>query len=210
MIHFLSLLLATTPASAEPLDFVASTTFTLQQQAPEVETEEIDTTAVVADVSPMTWGAKDTWRWSLNGSWGKDVKHSDNTLQTFGAEFDYFLEDDLSLDFGFLYMDVQQNGPNANGFNFTLQLRWHFLNKDTWSMFIEGGAGMLRTTENVPTGGSKFNFTPQAGVGFTFDIGNNNRLLTGVKWHHISNANTYDTNPGRDSIMVWGGISFPF
>jgi hypothetical protein len=77
-------------------------------------------------------------------------------------------------------------------------------------MFLEGGAGLLRTSENVPTGGSKFNFTPQAGVGFTFDVGNNNRIITGVKWHHISNANTYATNPGRDSIMVWGGMSFPF
>jgi len=75
---------------------------------------------------------------------------------------------------------------------------------------MEGGAGLLRTSNNVPTGGSKFNFTPQAGLGMSFDIGNNNRWLLGVKWHHISNANTYDMNPGRDSIMIWTGISFPF
>jgi hypothetical protein len=77
-------------------------------------------------------------------------------------------------------------------------------------MFLEGGAGLLRTSQKVPSGGSRFNFTPQAGVGLTFDIGNNARWLIGAKWHHISNANMYDTNPGRDSIMYWTGISFPF
>ncbi|MBT5136165.1 MAG: acyloxyacyl hydrolase [Phycisphaerae bacterium] len=209
MIQLLPLLLAATSHAIEPLDFIAATTLSLEQPAPSEEQPEV-TDATLLEASPMTWGAKDSWRWSIQGAWAKDVKHSDNTLQTYGVEFDYFMEDDLSLDFGFAYMDVQQDGPNANGFNFTLQLRWHFIHKDTWSMFLEGGAGLLRTSENVPTGGSKFNFTPQAGVGFTFDVGNNNRIITGVKWHHISNANTYATNPGRDSIMVWGGMSFPF
>jgi hypothetical protein len=210
MIHILPFLLASTAASTGSLDYYTATSFTLEQPAQAQEEQPEETEAVIIEASPMTWGTKNTWRWNIQGAWAKDVKRSDNTLVTYGVEFDYFLEDNLSLDLGFLGMDVDQQGPNANGFNFTLQLRWHFISKDRWSMFLEGGAGLLRTSENVPAGGSKFNFTPQAGLGFTFDIGNNNRLLAGVKWHHISNANTYDTNPGRDSIMVWGGISFPF
>jgi lipid A 3-O-deacylase len=209
VIQLLPLLLAATSHAIEPVDFIAATTLSLEQPAPSEEQPEV-TDATLLEASPMTWGAKDSWRWSIQGAWAKDMTHADNTLQTYGVEFDYFMEDDLSLDFGFAYMDVQQNGLNANGFNFTLQLRWHFIHKDTWSMFLEGGSGLLRTSENVPAGGSKFNFVPQAGVGFTFDVGNNNRIITGVKWHHISNANTYATNPGRDSIMVWGGMSFPF
>jgi hypothetical protein len=34
--------------------------------------------------------------------------------------------------------------------------------------------------------------------------------MIGAKWYHISNANTHSSNPGRDSGMVWTGISFPF
>ena len=98
--------------------FIAATTLSLEQPAPSEEQPEV-TDATLLEASPMTWGAKDSWRWSIQGAWAKDVKHSDNTLQTYGVEFDYFMEDDLSLDFGFAYMDVQQDGPNANGFNFT-------------------------------------------------------------------------------------------
>ena len=62
----------------------------------------------------------------------------------------------------------------------------------------------------MPENGSEFNFTPQAGFGLTYDIGNENRLIFGIKWHHISNADLYEDNPGRDSIMGYAGISFPF
>jgi hypothetical protein len=77
-------------------------------------------------------------------------------------------------------------------------------------MFIEGGVGLLRTGDDVPVDGSQFNFTPQIGGGFSFDAGNNNRWLVGVRWHHISNANMYGANPGRDSLMFWTGLSFPY
>ena len=108
------------------------------------------------------WGAIDTKRWGIYGSYGQDVKKSNNHLMTMGAEFEYFVEEDLSVDLGLLFMDVDQLGGDANGINFTLQLRWHAHKTSNYSFFIEGGAGMLRTSQNVPTGGSKFNFTPQA------------------------------------------------
>ena len=192
----------------QPIDFVAATTLTFERQTleqPDPETDKVSMTA-----SAMTWGKKDTWRWNIQGGYAVDVKDSDNTITIVGVEFDYFMEDNLSLDLGFFGLDIDQDGPSTSGLNFTLQLRWHFATNDTWSMFLEGGAGLLRTGNKVPTGGSRFNFTPQAGIGFSFDIGNQNRWLVGVKWHHISNANMYETNPGRDSIMFWTGISFPF
>jgi hypothetical protein len=208
----LPLLLVSTVVELKAVDYAAATTLSFDRLSvlEEEPTETPENDGEAMEESTLTWGKMDTWRWNLQGGWAKDVKHSENTLTIYGVEFEYFMEDDLSLDLGFFGMDVDQRGPNANGFNFTLQLRWHFISNDSWSMFLEGGAGLLRTTENVPDGGSKFNFTPQAGLGMTFDIGNNNRWLLGVKWHHISNANTYATNPGRDSIMIWTGISFPF
>ena len=209
----LPLILITSTGDFQPIDVEAATTLSLGRLA----TTELqpDSSAENSEEEPMTastlaWGQEGTWRWGIQGGYAKDVKDSDNTLSIYGVEFEYFLEDDLSLDLGFFGMDVDQTGPNADGFNFTLQLRWHFFSEEKWSMFMEGGAGLLRTSAKVPSDGSKFNFTPQAGLGMSFDIGNHNRWLVGVKWHHISNASTYDSNPGRDSIMVWSGISFPF
>jgi lipid A 3-O-deacylase len=213
MLHTLVLTLTALNFEYQPIDVAAATAFTFDGSTAvyakvpeEVQTEEVAMTPSPAS----TWGTAGTWRWGISGGYATDVKDSDNTLATLGVDFEYFLEDELGLHLGFYGMDVDQTGPNATGFNFTLQLRWHFIAKETWSMFLEGGAGLLRTSEKVPSGGSRFNFTPQAGLGFTFDIGNNARWLIGAKWHHISNANIYDTNPGRDSIMYWTGISFPF
>lgn len=47
----------------------------------------------------------------------------------------------------------------------------------------------------------------------TLGIGDDGaRLMGGVRWHHISNARIKgeDHNPGRDSIMVYVGMSFPW
>ncbi|MDP7004894.1 MAG: acyloxyacyl hydrolase [Phycisphaerales bacterium] len=212
MIHHIIIVFAATSAVLQPTVSLASTTLSFEYQPQVIEDEAADEVTSISNltVSPSTWGKKGTWRWDLTGGYGWDVKTSENKLTTYGVEFEYFVEDNLSLDIGLLGIDVDQRGKNVDGLNFTLQLRWHFATKETWSLFMEGGAGLLRTSDNVPAGGSKFNFTPQAGLGASFDIGNNNRWLIGVRWHHISNANTYDTNPGRDSIMVWTGLSFPF
>ncbi len=59
-------------------------------------------------------------------------------------------------------------------------------------------------------GGSHFEFTPQGGFGFTYAIKPQMRLVSGVRWHHISNARTNDSNPRRDSILVYVGVSMPF
>ena len=210
VIQLLPLVLFSTALEVQTIDFAAATSLSFERQTqaliqPDGVEEEKSMT-----VSTLTWGRKDTWRWNIQGGYAKDVKDSDNTLTTYGVEFEYFIEDALSLDLGFFGMDIDQEGPSTDGFNLTLQLRWHFHNEESWSMFMEGGAGLLRASNVVPVGGSSFNFTPQAGLGLSFDIGNNNRWLLGVKWHHISNANMYSSNPGRDSIMVWTGISFPY
>jgi hypothetical protein len=34
--------------------------------------------------------------------------------------------------------------------------------------------------------------------------------MAGARWYHISNANTGESNPGRNSLQIYGGVSFPF
>jgi len=169
-----------------------------------VEPEEVE------EPIAIKWGQEGSWRWGIHGGYGEDMRHHENELILLGVEFDYFIADELSLDIGLNLLDVTQTGGNTDGFNFTLQLRWHAIAKEDWSFFLEGGAGLLFTQDDVPSDGSDFNFTPQAGLGFSFDAGDNARWLVGLRWHHISNANTYSTNPGRDSVMLWSGITFPF
>ena len=210
MIQALALALCTTTSEYQPIDIATLSSLSLGSTLSQPDAAPIAESPTEMVPMPTSWGKEGTWRWGVNGGWAEDVKDANNTLVTLGVEFEYFVDNNLSLDLGLYYMDVDQVGDNASGINFTLQLRWHFIAKESWSMFVEGGAGLLRTSDDVPSDGSSFNFTPQAGLGFTFDIGNNNRWIIGTRWHHISNANTYSSNPGRDSVMIWTGISFPY
>jgi hypothetical protein len=174
--------------------------------------------------STPVFGAKGSWRWYLSAGWGKEVDSSHDEFVIFGGGVSYFIVDDLSLNFELngLYWDQESSTgfPDAHdawGINFNLLLRWHFLARDRWSLYADGGAGFMGTTERVPgpdrddsDGGTYFNFTPQAGVGASFEVAANARVLTGVRWHHVSNARTSKNNPGRDSLMIYAGVSFAF
>jgi hypothetical protein len=148
----------------------------------------------------------------INGGFGID-DDSDTTWQA-GASIDWFVSDWISIDLGLNAAYFDQTGDDALGINLMLLLRWHFWRNDkvdpTMTIYGEGGMGILLTTEDVPFDGTSFNFTPQLGVGMAFDLGDDQWLMTGVRWYHISNAATSSNNPARDSLYLYAGISLPF
>ena len=157
-----------------------------------------------------TFGAEGTQRWALLGGWGIDVKHDSNNEVSFGAKWEYFIVDGFAFAPELKLWGFFQDGGDAFGGSLDLLFEWHFLRYDTWSIYGDAGVGLLGTTRNVPINGSEFNFTPQAGFGVTWDIGNDNRWFIGVRWHHISNAGLYSDNPGRDSVYIYTGLNMPF
>lgn len=154
------------------------------------------------------FGDAATWRFNVLGFYGDDFESG----HFFGGavSFTYFMVRNFSVDFELGLAKFGQDGPDAWGGNFNILLRWHFLARDTWSLYVDGGVGFLKTNDDVPDNGSNYNFTPQLGVGASFDIGNDWRMMLGLRWHHISNADTADSNPGRDSLLGYAGISVPF
>jgi hypothetical protein len=105
-----------------------------------------------------------------------------------------------------------QQADNSAGGSFNVDVRWHFLDRPRWTMFFDGGAGMLVTDDEVPHSGLAFNFTPRLGLGWTWRPGVRPvRLRTGLRWQHISNAAILgkDSNPGRDALMVHVGAMWP-
>ncbi len=91
-------------------------------------------------------------------------------------------------------------------------LRYHFVNTGAWTVFVDGGVGILFSGDDVPAESSAMNFVPRVGAGFTARITEATRLQAGACWHHISNAdfNGDDENPGRDGVMVYAGLLFAF
>ena len=165
------------------------------------------------ETRPATTGefaAAGTQRWMLFA--GAGIDDDSDTLWQLGGSVEWFIADNLSLDLGGNVTYFDQTGDDAFGGGITLLVRWHFWHNaaHTISIYGDGGAGIMLTTEDVPIDGSSFNFTPQLGFGATVDVGDGNRVYTGIRWYHISNANTSSNNPARDSLYLYAGLSLPF
>ena len=159
-------------------------------------------------VGVQPFGAKDSWRWQVLGSWMGDFEAASQLEAEWSAS--WFFMQNVSMDFGLSGDAIMQPGLDAGGGGASLMFRWHFLAREDWSIYGDLGCGLLFTNEPVPSDGGRVNFTPRAGLGGTLDIGGSARLMAGARWYHISNANTGQDNPGRDSLQVYGGVSFPF
>lgn len=156
------------------------------------------------------YGKEGDRSWTLSTSLAYDAHAFDQAI-TFA--FNRFLVDDIEyiLEAG-LWSFHDQGEQQAFGISATLGFRWHFVNRDRWTLFTDIGIGMLGTTDTVPSGGTGFNFMPRVGVGMTHRIDASTRLITGLRWHHISNARTRgnDRNPSRDAPLLYVGLIVDF
>jgi hypothetical protein len=75
--------------------------------------------------------------------------------------------------------------------------------------FVAASVGFLYFEDEVPVPrSSRFNFTPELGLGVQFFLAPKRAVTLGYKLHHISNANTGRSNPGMDSHVFYAGFSF--
>jgi hypothetical protein len=114
---------------------------------------------------------------------------------------------DLEADFGYL---GQSEGEDGVGVGFTMLTRWHFLRRETWSLYGEVGIGLFFSSVDVPVGGGQINFNPQAGGGVSFEVARDVRMMLGMRWTHLSNARTLASNPGVDALGIYAMVSFGF
>ena len=162
--------------------------------------------------SPATFGTKGQKHWYIQGAAATTLDNEESDPRRFalvGAGISKFLFNghSINLELNTIYFNQPDN--NALGLNLALLMRWHFIRQPNWSLYVDGGAGVLGTTSDVPSKGASFNFTPQAGGGVSFKLKHERRLMLGLRWHHISHADLFEANPGRDSIMGYVGLEFP-
>ncbi|MEL6224806.1 MAG: acyloxyacyl hydrolase [Cyanobacteria bacterium J06627_8] len=179
-----------------------------QAQADDMPSSDNATPAASDDEvePPLSFGDAGQNRWYVQGAGATTFE---NEFGLVGAGLSHFFANGQSINLELNGMAFFQTGDDAAGVNLTLLHRWHFVRQENWSLYIDGGAGLLGTTDDVPSTGSSFNFTPQAGGGATVRLNDEQRLMVGLRWHHISNANLFSSNPGRDSVMGYVGVNFP-
>ncbi len=156
---------------------------------------------------PEPFGKAGTQRLYVQGAVASDF--DDETLGLVGVGASHFFYDNHSVNLELNALAFDQPGDNAVGANLNFLVRSHWIRGENWSIYIDGGAGIIGTTSEVPSEGSSFNFTPQIGGGATFQINDKQRLMTGLRYYHVSNADTFESNPGLDALMGYVGFNFP-
>ena len=155
------------------------------------------------------FGAKGQTRWFLQA--GAATEGDGESFGLAGGGISYFFAKGHSVNLALngLAFDLPDKDPV--GVNLDLLVRSHWIRGENWSLYIDGGAGIIVTSSRVPNEGSSFNFTPQIGLGTSINVNKekDQRLLLGVRYHHISNANTFESNPGLDTYMGYVGMTFP-
>jgi hypothetical protein len=69
--------------------------------------------------------------------------------------------------------------------------------------------GILYFSRNVPVpGSSNFNFTFDFGAGGQYFFRPKRAFTAGYLFHHLSNAEAAAHNPGIDSNIIYGGLSW--
>lgn len=176
---------------------------TLSQTFPE------STTSESAD-DEYRFGHRGDDRWYINVGAATTLDNDEaRRLVLAGAGLSHFFLNGHSINLELNGLAFDQTGDDAVGLNLNAMLRWHLHRADNWSVYVDGGAGLLGTTNEVPAAGSQLNFTPQVGAGATIRLKDEERLMVGLRWHHISNADLYPPNPGRDSLYGYVGWNLP-
>jgi hypothetical protein len=161
---------------------------------------------------PPAFGAASSKWWTVGG--GVASNFADATDVDLRFAYSHFLVKDVEFGAEMNLWYFHQDGPDAAGFNPAMVFRWHFYDDGKWTLFGDVGIGLLLASDDVPVGGTAFDFTPRVGVGFTreLDPETRTRLQVGLRWHHISNARLSGAadNPSRDGVMLYAALQFPF
>ncbi len=159
-----------------------------------------------AQAAAPAFGTKGSWRLNLEGDWITDFDDANQAQARVGAA--WFFVDDAELALYGTGGYVWQPLEDAGTYGLDLEIRWHALAWERWSLFLSIGGSVMGSTAPIPADGSSFNFTPTAGFGGTVEVAPDVRLYLSARWYHVSNAGLYADNPGRDNLSLWAGLSF--
>ena len=154
---------------------------------------------------------KGTWKfYPCISAIGSD--HGKGEMYALHIGFGYFFQDKLSVNIDILGTHIRSgiddNGVAA-GMDILLRKHFHQSHDDLWSIYFDTGGGLQQQSTNF-SGSRHFNFRLMTGVGGTLKIFNNIRIISGVRYLHISDAGIRGGGGGFDGVMFYSGGSFPF
>lgn len=86
--------------------------------------------------------------------------------------------------------------------------RWNFQPRGRLAPYLELAGGLLWTRDAVPAQTTTANFTAHAAYGVRYFFGARTAFVANYTFHHISNGNRLDRNPGINAHVMQVGFSF--
>jgi opacity protein-like surface antigen len=158
-----------------------------------------------------------TWALQFRGSWFEDYNNSNVTYWSGAVALAYYIDDRLAINAELAGYDIESGYPEdieVQMGSFTLQLRYHFLVRDRYSLYLDGGAGVRMADNRFPNypseerRGTRFGFVLRGGGGLTFRLTDHTHIFVGGEWHHVSNGHDKPNNPPTDGINIYTGLMF--
>lgn len=174
-------------------------------------------TSTAQDDSPFDKG---TWTLSLTGGYITPIRYSEDKFVNLNLGAGYYFHDNhqANLELEGYYSDEREEvpydefGPGDSQDviigGLGLLLRWHFLARERFSLFLDGGGSITDANVAFPSGGTHFNFTGKIGLGASLRLDERMHLIGGARYFHLSNGQIRksDDNPGYDGIQIWAGL----
>jgi hypothetical protein len=172
-------------------------------------------------VAPQaSYGAEGTSWWNVSGGAASDFDDIEDVHASVGISA--FAARDVEVLGDLLLRYIVQEGNDAVALNPQIAFRWHFYRssdlagfcagtlENTWTAFLEAGIGIMLSSDDVPPPATSLNFTPRAGAGLTYAINDRTRIVTSLRWSHVSNADILgnDDNVGSDGLMLILGVTW--
>lgn len=166
-----------------------------------------------------------TARWEYGALTGYGISHvgfgaTNHQIQTWDLmpRVGYFLSDQIGkgswyqgrheilFEFPSYHLAVDHGGRSMVGAY--LLGHWKFTSMDKFAPYVFAGGGPVYVDLGLPTMGTKWCFSYQAGTGLQYFIKENFALDFQYRYHHISNASTASPNEPLNSSKVLFGVTF--
>jgi len=85
--------------------------------------------------------------------------------------------------------------------------RWNFEPRGNLAPFAELAGGALWTRDPIPSETTTANFTAHAAYGVRYFLGSQHAVVASYRFHHISNGNRLERNPGVNAHVLQVGFS---
>lgn len=185
-----------------------------------------DSTLTVEDISPKPSASQQLNELSFWAGFAFDSYRlwgttPDATLQSYGlqynrklfrwkgAQLEYNLLISAYSKFSYPEFKVGRPRNTLSGVGVTpLGFQVNFFDSATIQPFLNSSGGFMLLDDPFPDQrGEKFNFTFSLGSGLEFMLSNSISLSVGLKYHHISNGDMGQVNPGIDSAVFYSSLT---